>query len=209
MVQDKIKKTKHMIGIFLDTETNGLNPMTNRVLEIAFQLIDVENGHLIDQYESIVFQPKEIFEKSNKESLEVNGFTYDKVLKGKPEQLVALEIKEIFQKRKIQRKNAVFICQNPSFDRAFFSQLILPSEQEKLDLPYHWLDLASMFWSIALKEIQEKKSHSYPWDTGLSKNMIAARFGIPSEQTPHEAMNGVKHLLLCYKAVVGYHKKVN
>ena len=195
-----------MIGIFLDTETNGLNPLTNKILEIAFKLVDVFEGKTLDSYKAIIFQPKEIFLQSNKESLEINGFTYEKVLTGKPEQLVALEIKEVFKKHQIQRKNSVFICQNPSFDRSFFSQLITPAEQEFLCLPYHWLDLASMFWGIAMKDAKNKKG-AYPWETGLSKNMIASRFNIPAEGLPHEAMNGVDHLICCYEVVVGFCKK--
>ena len=33
-----------MLGIFLDTETNGLNPFVHSVLEIAFKIINLSNG---------------------------------------------------------------------------------------------------------------------------------------------------------------------
>jgi oligoribonuclease len=48
---------------------------------------------------------------------------------------------------------------------------------------------------------------NYPWETGYSKDKIAIAHSLPREQQPHRAMNGVKHLMLCYCAVVGFPKK--
>ncbi len=36
----------------------------------------------------------------------------------------------------------------------------------------------------------------------LSKDQIAEYFGISAEEKPHRAMNGVEHLIKCYRAVV-------
>ena len=74
-----------MLGIFLDTETNGLNPNKHRTLEIAYQIVDLFSGICLEKYESIVFQPQEIWNESNLESLKINGFTWAEVTKGKPE----------------------------------------------------------------------------------------------------------------------------
>lgn len=184
-----------MLGIFLDTETNGLDFYKHRVLEIAFRLIDLTNFSSVDSYQSIVKQSNEVWEQSNPESLNINGFTREKMDQGKSEEKVASEITNIFQKHKIHRDSAVFICQNPSFDRAFFAQLINSDTQEGMKWPYHWLDLASMYWSYLLT------SGSAPWHSGISKNEIAKHFHIPNEQLPHEAMSGVEHLVHCYRAL--------
>ena len=101
------------------------------------------------------------------------------------------------------RKKAVFICQNPSFDRGFFSQLIDPDTQEDLNWPYHWLDLASMYWAISMDKAK-KQNCPFPWETGISKDLIASHYNLPAEDKPHRAMNGVDHLLICYEAVVGF-----
>ena len=186
-----------MLGIFLDLETNGLNAFKNRVLEIAFQIIDLESGELKASYDAVVAQSQEIWGKSDLNSLKVNGFTFEMCAQGKPEAEIAKEVLEILTKWKIKRGSAVFICQNPSFDRMFFSQLIDPETQEKEAWPYHWLDLASMYWA------KEKGS------LALSKNAIASKLGLPEESIPHKAMNGVKHLLLCYQAVVGFREPLN
>jgi len=192
-----------MLGIFLDSETNGLNAQIHRLLEIAFKIVDLETGETKKVYQAVVSQPRDLWDKSDLESLKINGFTWDEVLLGKPPTQVAEEMITIFSEYGIQRKKAVFICQNPSFDRIFFSQLIDPNRQEQLKLPYHWLDLASMHWALVIEGARNKNG-PMPWEVGLSKDMIAAFHHLPTENKPHRALNGVSHLLLCYKAVVGF-----
>lgn len=192
-----------MIGIFLDSETNGLNFQRHQVIEIAYKLVNMLNGETIAEYDSLITQPIEEWEKSDPDSLKVNGFTWDEVQKGKDQDVVADEIKQGFQAAGIERGKAVFICQNPSFDRAFFSLLINSDVQEKLNWPYHWLDLASMFWTRAM--IDAKSGNSpYPWETGFTKNKIATYYNLGEEDHPHRALNGVNHLIRCYELVVGY-----
>lgn len=192
-----------MLGIFLDTETNGLNPQKHRVVEIAFQIVDVLNGQVKDTFESLVQVTPEEWLKSDPESLRVNGFSWEEVAKGILPMTVGATIQEAFARNGIKRGKAVFICQNPSFDRVFFSQIIDPDLQEKLLWPYHWLDLASMYWAESMKKGSSGQGN-YPWETGFSKDKIAIAHSLPREEQPHRAMNGVKHLLLCYKAVIGF-----
>ncbi len=194
-----------MLGIFLDTETNGLHFQKHRVIEIAFQIVDVLSGRIVDSFESLVLATAEEWKKSDPDSLHVNGFTWEEVSKGVSPSVVGSKIQESFARNGIKRGEAVFICQNPSFDRVFFSQLVDPDLQEKLLWPYHWLDLASMYWVEALKRGASGQGN-YPWETGFSKDKIAIAHSLPREEQPHRAMNGVKHLLLCYKAVVGFPK---
>lgn len=134
-------------------------------------------------------------------------FHLEMVQAGRSKQDVSQEIIDQFAVWGVRRREAVFICQNPSFDRAFFSQLIDPDTQNVLDWPYHWLDLASMFWAISLQKTQ--KTHAPPpWDLRFSKDSIAMHYHLPPEEKPHRAMQGVDHLLLCYKAVVGFPGKM-
>jgi oligoribonuclease len=192
-----------MLGIFLDSETNGLNAQKHKLLEVAYKIVDVRTGALLQEFEAVIFQTPETWKLSDPASLEVNGFTYDRVSAGKQSTEVAAQIKENFQKLGIKRGSAVFICQNPSFDRAFFSQLIDADTQEKLQWPYHWLDLASMYWGEAMR-LGRMNPARLPWETGFSKDRIAATYHLPPEAKPHRALNGVNHLLLCYKAVIGF-----
>lgn len=188
-----------MLGIFLDSETNGLNVRKHHICELAYKIIDVKSGKILDTFDSFIYIPYEEWKKSDPASLEVNGFTWDDLKNAPKPQQVAEEVKLSFKQCGIERGKAVFICQNPSFDRAFFSQLIDSDVQEQLNWPYHWLDLASMYWMKCLHS-----NGPNPWDTGVSKNKIAESLGLPPEADPHKAMNGVDHLLLCYEAVVGF-----
>jgi DNA polymerase-3 subunit epsilon/oligoribonuclease len=192
-----------VLGVFLDTETNGLNSRVHRILEIAYRVVDLRDGTEVGNDHTIIAQPIEVWEKSDPESLKVNGFTWAEICKGRAAHHVAQNIINAFSGMGIQRKKAVFICQNPSFDRVFFSQLIDSDTQELLNWPYHWLDLASMFWALALNRAKTGQG-PLPWETGLSKDLIAAHYHLAAEEKPHRAMNGVDHLLLCYRAVVGF-----
>jgi len=192
-----------VIGVFLDTETNGLNSQIHKIVEIAFKIVDLTNGEVKEEYQTLIAQPIESWEKSDQESLRINGFTWNEVSSGKTPRHVSQTIIDIFMKWDIRRKKAVFICQNPSFDRVFFSQLIDSDTQELLRWPYHWLDLASMYWALTMNQARQAKG-PLPWETGFSKDLIASQYKLPGEAKPHRAMNGANHLLLCYEAVVGF-----
>jgi DNA polymerase-3 subunit epsilon/oligoribonuclease len=192
-----------MLGIFLDTETSGLNSQTHHILEIAYKIIDLKTGEIKATYETIIAWPESAWKQSDQRSLGINGFTWEKVCQGKKPPAVSQEIIAQFKHLKIHRKSAVFICQNPSFDRSFFSQLIDPKKQEELEWPYHWLDLASMHWALSMKN----PSQGFPWDIGLSKDSIAKHYHLPPGAPPPRALNGVTHLLDCYEALVGFPEK--
>ena len=126
----------------------------------------------------------------------------EQINNGRPIVEVQEEILKIFSDAKIERGKAVFICQNPSFDRSFFAQIIPVYTQEKLHWPYHWLDLASMFWTVQVQTTQ-KLQIPFPETLNLSKNSIAKAYNLPIESIPHSAMKGVNHLIQCYQAVLG------
>lgn len=192
-----------MLGVFLDTETNGLNFQIHRILELALKIVDLQTGENKAEYQTIIAPSKQAWESSDPESLRVNGFSWEEVSSGKTPRIVSQQIIDLFHQWGIRRKKAVFICQNPSFDRVFFSQLIDSNTQEMMSWPYHWLDLASMYWALSLEKAKEQKAR-LPWETGFSKDLIAQQYQLPQESKPHRAMNGVNHLVLCYQAVVGF-----
>ncbi|MBS0634401.1 MAG: 3'-5' exonuclease [Verrucomicrobia bacterium] len=192
-----------MLGIFLDQETTGLDSYQHKLLEIAIRVVDLSTGQHVAEYQSIICQPEEHWNKSDKGALQVNGFVWDDLSQGKSEKQVGAEIAALFQRLGIVRGKAVFICQNPSFDRAFFSHLIGCYEQEKMHWPYHWLDLASMYWALEMQKMREHEM-ALPEEIWLSKDHIAESFNLAKEQKPHRAMQGVDHLLLCYEKVVGF-----
>lgn len=192
-----------MYGIFLDIETTGLNFEIHKAIEIGFKIVDLSTGLIMAGYESVVQQPPEVWDKKDNESIKINGFTWEKLLTGKFPSRVREEIIEIFTEFSVSRKNFFYLCQNPSFDRTFFAQIVDVETQEKKRWPYHWLDLASMYWVLQVKHFQNNQL-PLPVDINLSKNSIAKHYGLPSETFPHGALNGVNHLMLCYEKVVGF-----
>ncbi len=192
-----------MLGIFLDQETTGLDSAKHKLLEIAIKVVDLSTGDTSAVYEAVVRQPEAIFKASDPQALEVNGFSFKALETGKSEAEIGKEIIELFTSLGVVRTKAVFICQNPSFDRAFFAHLVPPYEQERMQWPYHWLDLASMYWALELKKSQEQE-RDLPPEIVLSKDTIAKSLGLPGEEKPHRAMHGVDHLLECYTKLVGF-----
>lgn len=191
-----------MLAIFLDIETSGLDPFKHHVLEIAFKIVHLNTGEEKYSYQSIIKQPLEAWEKRDPLSIEINGFSWEKILLGKEKELVREEIIQIFNGLNIRRGQAVYICQNPTFDRSFFCQIVDIYTQELYQWPYHWLDLASMYWALQMKSYQEQR-RPVPEQFSLSKNTIAQSYNLPIEDYPHSAANGVNHLLLCYRTVIG------
>lgn len=190
-----------MKGIFLDTETNGLDWTRHQILEIAFILVNLGTGETIDSYSSLVQVSETDWAKSDPVSLKFTGITWKDTLQGKPTTTIQKEITQMFKTHNIRKGKAVFICQNPTFDRLFFANILSVELQDRLDLPYNWLDLASMYFA------EQIKSGINPDNISLSKDSIATFFGLPREEKPHRALQGVRHLLACYEQVLGFPNK--
>ena len=183
-----------MIGIFLDTEANGLDWQIHKMIELSFILVDLKSGKQIESYSTLIQISIDDWKKSSRESLAFTGIKWEDVEQGKESAVVKKEVLAIFKKAGISRKTAIFIGQNPSFDRVLLSSLISISEQEKLNWPYIWLDLASMFFA--------KEAHTGNLETiELSKDKIAKFYNLPPEERPHRALRGVEHLNACFNTV--------
>ena len=191
-----------MQAIFLDMETTGLDPTKHRAIDVACKVVDISAGEVKGGYQSVIKVSPEAWARRDPVSIEINGFNWELVSSGKETAQVSQEIIDFFTGLKIVRGKAVFVCQNPGFDRAFFAQLIDVYTQERLLWPYHWLDLASMYWALLVQQNQ-RNGTAFPESINLSKNEIARANQLPPEQQPHRSMNGVNHLILCYEAVLG------
>lgn len=186
-----------MLGIFLDTETTGLDYSVFRPIEIACKIVNLTNDKPVAEYQSVIQQSRQDWDLRDPTSIEVNGFTWDEVQRGENPAVVKEVIVSLFEQHRIKRGEAFFICQNPSFDRGFFNQIVPVSLQRELDWPYHWLDLASMYWAVRVLKAKAA-AEAIPEKITVSKNEIAVYCGLPKEEAPHRAMNGVNHLMSCY-----------
>lgn len=188
-----------MLVIFLDTETTGLDPGKHKPIEIAYKVMDLTSNKFILSYESYIAISREAWAEADVESINIHQLSYEQLLAGKTAKNVCAEITSDFNHLPLREKSGVFICQNPSFDRAFLNQIVPVDLQKEYLWPYHWLDLASMFWSyLHLKNdpLLNKLSENL-----LKKDQIANYFNLPKETTPHRAMNGVNHLIKCYETL--------
>ena len=192
-----------MLGIFLDSETSGLDPLVHKVIDIAFSIVDLSNGEELCTYESLVGISDEDWALSDPNSLRIHHIKHEALKEAPSADTIQNEIISLLKSHKIKRETAVFICQNPSFDRPFFAQLLPIATQDRMRLPYHWLDLASMHWSLAIKK-GFSNAEELPWNVGFSKDRIAELLQLPTEIRPHRAINGMRHLLLCYRALIGF-----
>ncbi len=191
-----------MRAIFLDIETTGLDASKHRPIDIALTIVDITTGRYLASYQSILKIAPEAWALRDPISIDINGFTWEQICTGKETAIVCKEIIALFTEHGIQRGKAVFICQNPAFDRGFFNLIIEVYTQELLNWPYHWLDLASMYWAL-LVEKSNREGVAFPEQITISKNEIAKKYNLPPEMSPHRAIKGVEHLIQCYEAVLG------
>jgi DNA polymerase-3 subunit epsilon/oligoribonuclease len=186
-----------MLAVFLDTETSGLDPFLHVPLEIAFVIMNLCTGEELCLYERMLRISKKEWEDRDPQSVLINGFTFEELQNGISPESVSSEIEEIFSNFQITNERAFFICQNPSFDRPFFATIVSTYRQEVLKMPYHWLDLASMYWALRGSKEQSE------FGVVVSKDAIAHSLKLDPEARPHRAMNGARHLCACYKELVG------
>lgn len=192
-----------MKAIFLDLETNGLDYAQHSVLEIGVVLYDLHDMTCMCEYSTFVkCLEKQFIFGSDPESLAFNGITFADVNSGKEPSEICEDLAELFLMYEIDKKTAVFICQNPSFDRPFFDQIMPVETQKELEVPYHWLDLASMYWGRTIDLSKPVNGHNVGSSLSLSKDSIAKSLGLSKEAKPHRALQGVRHLMECYKALM-------
>jgi oligoribonuclease len=173
-------------AIFLDLETTGLDATRHTVIDIALCCVDMTTYQRQASYQSLVAVDRAAWDYADAKSLVIHGYTWDELQTGQTLEQVASDLIDFFQTHDINRNTAIFICQNPSFDRAFFTQIISIAIQEQLRWPYHWLDLASMFWALQVKHFQYN-NQPLPSNFSLSKNAIAAHYHLPPEDDIHRA----------------------
>lgn len=189
-----------MQAIFLDIETTGLDPLRHSPLDIAIKIVDLTEMALKGEYCSTIKVSQKKWLESDPESVKINGYDEKRACSGPDIETVREEVIAFFQKHDVSRGSSFFICQNPAFDRGFFNWIVDVYTQESLQWPYHWLDLASMYW-VRYMDRHLDLGTPIPLETSLSKNSIARVYHLPEESTPHTAQNGVDHLIACFEKV--------
>lgn len=198
-----------MKAVFVDIETTGLDFDMHVPIDIALIIVDLNDFTNSSAYTSCITCDARDWALSDVQSLIVNGYNPDNLI-GKNDWEVGKEIEQFLVNHEIVKGKAIFICQNPAFDKPFFLQLISQERMNDLNMPYHWLDLASMYWikfygSFHPIPTPDCIIPELAYEVSLSKDSIAKRLGIAPEEKPHRALNGAMHLMKCYRAVTGYY----
>jgi oligoribonuclease len=189
-----------MLGVFIDTETSGLDPFLHVPIEIGVVVVDLMTGQEMASYETLLCATDEEWQASDPNSAAIHGIAFEQLKTGVSRSTAAVAIERLLVASGVTNDRAFFVCQNPSFDRPFFAKIISQYRQEALRWPYHWLDLASMYWALVVAKGERPILQSIC----VSKDAIASALGLPPEKRPHRAINGVRHLISCYERLVGF-----
>lgn len=184
--------------IFIDIETTGLDPFLDLPLDICVKVVDAKTFHEDFSFSSLISYDKELLDTFDDIGAQFHGLSKEDLNSGMPAEEVQKVLLKYFKDAGLNLHNSVFFCQNPSFDRPFFYKIINSKTLNEIKMPYHWLDLASMFWAFQI--MQKLLNFSFI----LSKDNIARHLGLDPEFMPHRAERGVDHLIKCYKAMVDY-----
>jgi oligoribonuclease len=194
-------------AVFVDIETTGLDFNKHVPLDIGVVVADLNDLSCVQAYTSCITAYPNDWVLADKEALEVNGFTKENHYQlTKNIDVVAQELEQFLVDNGVVKGKALFICQNPSFDRPFFVQIISQKRMNELRMPYHWLDLASMYWikfygCCTPIPTPDCIVIGLDYEVSLSKDSIARHLGLKEEAKPHKALNGAMHLMQCYMAL--------
>lgn len=95
----------------IDVETTGLDPHTDRILQVAAVVVD-ESGHVVESFDTVV-RPESPSEYEHGAE-HVHGISRDDVQNGMPLRVAIERLKQI-------SNNAVFTAHNARFDLGFLS----------------------------------------------------------------------------------------
>jgi len=136
--------------VFIDTETTGLNPVVDRVIEVG--LVRVENGNITEKYSKIINPTIPVPEESYK----MTGIKKKEIKNAPTFNEVKFEIFSLL-------KGALFVAHNAKFDYDFLDQ-----EFKLVDVPF------SFPWLCTVKLTREL----YPYFPRHDLDTISRRLNI-------------------------------
>ena len=186
--------------IYFDTETTGLNPKKDKIIEIALYV--VENQKVVDKYDRFI----KLDEPLDEEIIELTGIT-DKDLQedGVSESVVAWEVMNKLS------APCLMVAHNTQFDLNFLYELLVKyyGEKEVLDL------FAKLDWLDTLTVFKDRKKYPHRLNDLVDYyNLGDFQFHRAIDDArvlPYAlvAMSNERNDVLKYVNVFGYNKKYN
>lgn len=162
----------------IDFETTGLNPATDRILQMAAVVVDI-TGHVIDSFDTIV-KPEQPSEYTHGAE-HVHGISTDDVDAGMPLGLAMRRLQDISQ-------NALFTAHNARFDLGFLhAELARVGQSWNID---QYVD--TLFYLAALTPIKSILTLSRTSSTSTESN--ETRHTTPL-QTPRQRLSSSQYWL--------------
>lgn len=218
-------RSDHKI-IFFDCETGGLDPEKTPILSIAMAILDEVTGIKIATYQSIVKISLTDWTRCDFAALKKNGIKPEDVSKGKPREVIANEINQLFTRHGITSWNTHWCGTNVNcFDRLFLQQIFPENRVNVLELEKVNADEQISYPEIGDKGKEQGKKSKFPqkmYDLEMlfrmhvlkqgipteyiqgSLDKMAISVGLPPEADVHEAMNGVELACKVYEKIVGF-----
>lgn len=189
-----------MKAVFVDIETTGLDFEKHVALDLCVAIVNLDVRDEMHTFMRFIRCSEQDWENADPEAMKINNILRDAhdIISSSIES-VASDLAVFLEDHGIVRDKAFFICQNPSFDRVFFHRILPQRVMSDLNMPYHWLDLASMYWSKYYA-----CCYPTPEEISLSKDSIARCLGLEEEPKPHTSLGGVHHLIKCYNRLNTY-----
>jgi len=121
---------------FLDTETTGLDPVLNEVIEIAI-IRETPDGTFLDEWATKV-KPQHI-ETAHPKALAVNGYTEE----ARADAPLFEEVADTVVRR---LNGCVIVGHNPKFDLLFLEEALKKAGMPYARLPYHAIDTVTLVY---------------------------------------------------------------
>ena len=98
-----------MLGVFVDTETTGLDPFLHVPIEIAIVVVDLATGVEIGSYETLLLVSDEEWRSQDVNSSLIHGISRERLTKGLSRFAAAIDIERLLVSLQITNDQSFFI----------------------------------------------------------------------------------------------------
>lgn len=132
---------KHFNLLFLDTETTGLDPTTEKIIDLGVIGVDAD-GNVTEKMNSLIKLGED--ETLSEEITELTHITNEMLNeKGENRQIVRRKFSELITK---SIKPTLILAYNLQFDASFLAKFMLIPKGFKLNI--HWMDIMTLYKEI-------------------------------------------------------------
>jgi len=185
------RKTKGNVRyLFIDTETTGLSPLKNEVIEIGILVTSANTKNIIDELEIKIWP---FLERVSKTSAKINGFwdRIDEWVREGLNQKQALDRLLEFWKTHCRSYKYYMVCHDATFDMGFLQALFI-----KNNIDFRKFKARRVFDTVSMARAHKFKI--------LSGDKLLQYAGFDKEEKPHKALNGAYKTFRIYNWIMDF-----